>query len=491
MATYPSQSVPTLSQLINPTYKQREFIAAFFDHDYTLYGGAAGGGKSYILRWVLVLYLMWLFREKGLRHVQVGLFCEDYPSLLDRHISKMRFEFPAQLGRLTEGTVKNFTLADEFGGGVLALRNLDDPSKYLSAEFAAIAVDELTKNGMETFDFLRSRCRWPGVLRPKFCAATNPGGDGHAWVKKLWVAHDFSEFPYLEPVKDQFAFVQARAIDNPYLPESYFEKLKTLPPDMAKAYAEGDWNLFAGQYFDIFSSTPGGRHVANACDIELQPWWYRWISGDWGYAHPACVHFHAQSGQRTITYKEIHGAGIGEADLAHRIIEMAGNEKFNAFYFSPDAFAKRGEANSVAIQMGGILQAAGLPYPIPAATDRVGGARLLHGMLRNNQWTISTACKRLIECLPQLIHDPLELEDVQKVDAGSGQLGDDPYDSARYGVYSHLGPKTRPREYAVREEAAKITDPFARWNFLRAQLPKSKESARFTPNIQMPWETGR
>jgi hypothetical protein len=73
-------------------------------------------------------------------------------------------------------TVRNFKLPDVYGGGTLALSNLDDPSRYLSSEFAAIGVDELSKNEMSTFEFLRLRCRWPGVEHPKFVGATNPCG---------------------------------------------------------------------------------------------------------------------------------------------------------------------------------------------------------------------------------------------------------------------------------------------------------------------------
>jgi hypothetical protein len=66
---------------------------------------------------------------------------------------------------------------------VIAFRNLDDVSKYKSAEFAAIGVDELTQNTEDIFIFLRTRLRWTGVDNTRFLAATNPDGIGYLWVK--------------------------------------------------------------------------------------------------------------------------------------------------------------------------------------------------------------------------------------------------------------------------------------------------------------------
>lgn len=436
-----------LEKLINPTPRQREFIEAISKHDFVLYGGAAGGGKSYILRWWLVHYLHCLFKYRGLRNVQVALLCEDYPSLYDRQISKIMFEFPHELGELKQGTVKNFQLRQEFGGGIIALRNLDDPSKYQSAEFAAIAVDELTKNTKETFDFLRFRMRWPGLVHPKFVGATNPGGKGHAWVKKLWIDRDFP--PEMQGQKEQFAFVQAKASDNPHLSESYYNSLRHLPPDMARKFAEGDWDVYTGQYFPQFNES---RHVIPKAEAlsMIKPWYKRWVSGDWGYEHPHCFHWHAMDEQnRVITYREQWGRHVNESDLGKLIGQKSQGEKLSAFPFSWDAFGRlaKGTKKAITTVMGDSMPV-GMPRPHPADASpgsRVSGWRLMSQLLDTDHWLISDDCPQLIKCLPTLIRDEDNEEDVLKVDFAENEVGDDPGDSARMGLQHMLGSPVKPK----------------------------------------------
>ena len=164
-------------KLLNFTGKQQQARQAVNDYDYVLYGGAMGGGKSHWLRWMMV-DLLTDWAAQGKKGVRAGLFCEDYPSLKDRHFSKIQYEFPEWLGTLNRSD-HEYILKKQYGAGVICFRNLDDPSKYQSSEFAAIAVDELTKDDYNTFLFLRTRKRWPGIERTKFLAGTNPGGIGH------------------------------------------------------------------------------------------------------------------------------------------------------------------------------------------------------------------------------------------------------------------------------------------------------------------------
>ena len=94
--------------------------------------------------------------------------------------------------------------------------------------------------------------------------ATNPGNIGHAWVKALWV--EKRPAPGMEHPEEydarEFAFIRATLRDNPVYAndESYQKTLRALPRHLRQAFLEGDWDVFAGQYFDPFDPT---RHVSS------------------------------------------------------------------------------------------------------------------------------------------------------------------------------------------------------------------------------------
>jgi hypothetical protein len=226
------------SELANFLPKQKEAQEASKRFKFTLYGGSLGSGKSYWLRWMMVYWLIKLHAKSGLEGIRAGLFCEDYPSLEDRHLSKVKYEFPTWLGTYN-GSRHEFTLNPEYGSGVIAFRNLDDPEKYLSVEFAIMGVDEINRNQIVTFRELRKRLRWAGIKEVKFLAACNPIGE--AWVKNWWVKR---MFPPEEKEQYEFVFVPALPTDNPYLDESYYKSLESLPEIQRKAFLEGNWDSF-------------------------------------------------------------------------------------------------------------------------------------------------------------------------------------------------------------------------------------------------------
>lgn len=226
------------SELAKFLPKQKEAHLASKRFKFTLYGGSLGSGKSYWLRWMMVYWLMKLYSKYQLKGVRAGLFCEDYPSLNDRHLTKIRFEFPSWLGTYNESK-KEFTLAKEYGEGIIAFRNLDDPEKYLSVEFAVMGVDEINRNPLVTFRELRKRLRWAGIPDVRFLAACNPIGE--AWVKNMWVKR---LFPPEEKEQYEFVYVPALPTDNPHLPPEYYKSLESLPEAQRKAFLEGNWDAF-------------------------------------------------------------------------------------------------------------------------------------------------------------------------------------------------------------------------------------------------------
>jgi phage terminase large subunit len=340
-------------------------------------------------------------------------------------------------------------------------RNENDVYQYQGAEFLFIGIDELTHFTLKQWQFLSSRNRCPAPN--SFCnmaGATNPGNIGHAWVKALWVDHQppagFERADLYD--RRDYDFIRARLDDNPIYANDaeYRRTLEALPEHLRRAFLDGDWNVFAGQYFDVFEF---GRHTVRAEELRLEPWWPRWISIDWGFQHPSAVYWHcaipvhsqpskvesrrqlssdsfpfdcqlSTVNSRIVTYREFVQPGLSPRMLAQAIAERSGRERISDVFLSPDAFAHRTSEASIAEQLGEVLTASGLPRPAPADDDRIGGWQLMYQLLESDSWLITENCAKLIDCLPQLVRDDRRVEDIRKVD------GDDPADAARYGLVS-------------------------------------------------------
>lgn len=448
-----------LSELFNPHPRQRAFLDAIARHKFILYGGAGGGGKSYLLRWSLVCLLLEWAAKRNLRNVRVGLFSEDYPTLTDRQISKIAREMPPWLGRLkrTKEDGLGFFLHERFGGGAIRLRNLADPESYKSAEFAAIAVEELTMNPEQTFHDLRFRLRWPGIEDTKFLAATNPGGIGHAWVKRYWITGDFP--PEMRDIAPLFAYVPAKARDNPHNAESYHRELDSLPPDMRAAVRDGSWDVFVGQKFGEFRRE---IHVVPA--FKIPTWWERWGSNDPGYTDPGVWHTYAadQVGNVYIT-REFTFNRTAYSKQAEHVAKVlaAAKEHMGYWVTGMDAFVPHPETRKTYVDyyaQGGLL---GFRQPVHGSGSRRLRAGSMHEYLlpfphpeKPDQMTARlhifapapghVGCPKLIETLPSLVGDELDAEAVAE------SAIDHWYDSATYGLTSRHAVAEQPKteEYA-------------------------------------------
>lgn len=451
--------VVRFSELAGFFSRQLEALDLLKSKKYILYGGAAGGGKSRFLRWACVWFLLRAWAVFGVWGVRVGLFCENYPALRDRHLSKVGPEFPRWLGRVrntqTEGLV--FELRPELGAGILCFRNLDDPGKYDSVEFAMAAVDELTKNRVMTFNELRKRLRWPVVQadldfagdgRPgrfppdfnyPFLAASNPGSVGHAWCKRLWVDRDFP--PELQNYADRFAYVQSLATDNPYNPPSYFEDLLTLPEPMRSAYALGKWDVFVGQFFEEWRPE---FHVVSG--FEIPSYWRRFCATDWGYSSWACTLWYAVSPENIVyVYREAYVRQMDTPRLGELFCRLSAGEKIAYRKLDPACWdSSRGPSIAEGLANAGWLCE-------KADNDRISGWERVRDylawrvdekgrMVRQPALQVFKCCSNLIRTLPTQIFDPRNPDDLDT------NAEDHAVDALRYGLMSRPGTSVVPLE---------------------------------------------
>lgn len=417
-----------LSKAYQPTERQRVFHSV--PADVALYGGAAGGGKSEALLWEAFHYCMEAAGDRAL--LLRRTFPELKRSLIDRALKKFPHEItvPREGGKLwhfRNGSVLEFGYCQQE----------NDVTQYQSAEYGFIGFDELTHFTYWQWDYLvnsRLRSTVPGAW-PRARAASNPGGVGHLWVKEMFVDGGEPDTVWTDDFGYRVAFIPAKVQDNPHLLRNdplYVKRLQRLDEKWRKALLEGDWDVFAGQYFDMWSRD---IHVIEPFDIPR--WWRRFRSLDYGLDCTACYWWAVAPDGQCVLYRELYQKGLNLSEAAQLINDYTPpDERISYTVASPDLWNRRQDRGVPGVQ---IMQEAGLSGLVRADDRRIPGWRALREYLQPYKdergdtvarLRVTRDCKELIRTLPACVHDERKPDDV------SGDCEDHGPESIRYGIMS-------------------------------------------------------
>jgi len=439
---------------------QTEFLAAP-ERD-VLYGGAAGGGKSY----ALLADALRDAHNPNHRGLLLRRTLGELTELIDKSRQLYMKAFPEAVFRESKST---WIFPS---GATILFSYLDrdtDVTRYQGQSFNWIAIDEITHYPTPyVWEYLRSRLRTTDQsIVPYMRCTANPGGVGGWWIKKMYIDPTKSNTPFWARDVEtnrilrygssnaekagkplfQRRFIPARLTDNPYLMASgeYEAMLNSLPEVERRRLLEGDWDVTDGAAFAEFDRS---RHVVEPFEIPRS--WARIRAADYGYSSPSCVLWGAIDFDGNLwIYRELYGKGFTGEQLAERILELEYDDPtIQTAVLDESCFSRTGHGLSIAESMNRL----NLRF-MASNRDRLAGKIEMHKRLGDNdldepRLRIFNNCKHLIRTLPTL---PLSKTNPEDVDT---KADDHAYDALRYMCMTRLvnspyyHPRFRkPREY--------------------------------------------
>lgn len=392
-----------------PNKKQAEFFAS--TARFTAYGGARGGGKSWALRRKLIaLCLRW----PGIRCLIIRRTLSE---LRQNHVLPLQREIGREVPYSAGERVFRFRNGSTIWLGYLACDA--DTLRYQGQEYDIIAVDEATQITEYQFATLKGCLRGIGDYPRRMYLTCNPGGVGHAWVKRLFVDRQYQG----DERADDYEFIQAKVTDNPVLMEKdpeYIHMLESLPYELREAWLNGSWDVFAGQYFSEWD-----RDVHVVAPFEPPAWWRRYVTIDYGLDMLAAYLIVVDEHDMAYAVREVYqGRDLGEgakglivSEAAQAVLDMVGEDKITAYLAPPDLWAARQETGR---SVADIFAEHGIALT-KTSNDRLDGWMAMHERLHvfedEHGWPvaklrISSLCFNLIRTLPQLRYDDKRVNDV-------------------------------------------------------------------------------
>ena len=376
------------------TKKQKMFIDA--SESEVLFGGAAGGGKSY---GQTVDALLFALRYPGSKQLILRrTFSELDKSLIRLALSLypreiFSFSSTSHTGRFKNGSILDF--------GYCAAEN--DVYQYQSAEYDVIRFDELTHFTESQYLYLISRVRGANCFPKQIKSSTNPGGVGHSWVKARFIEPSPPRESFIGRDGMRRVFIPALLDDNAFLTlkdPSYKERLASLPERERRALLYGDWDIFEGQYFTEFDAK---RHVISAFEVPRE--WRRYRTIDYGLDRLACLWIAISPDGVSYVYREYCESNLPISEAARAILERTPDgERIYATLAPPDLWSRGQETGRCKAT---IFGEHGLSLK-KTSNDRETGWLAVKELLSprgQRQIRIFETCREIISCLPALTVD--------------------------------------------------------------------------------------
>lgn len=375
--------------------RQMAFVSA--DADEVLFGGAAGGGKSYAQ---VADALIYAARYKGSRQL---LLRRTFPELERSLIRTARELYPTSHSGYN-ATRHLFSIA---GGSTIEFgccESEGDVYRYQSAEYDCIRFDELTHFTEYQYRYLSSRNRGMGPFPRQIKSTGNPGGIGHSWVKARFITPAVPDRVFLADGERRL-FIPAGIRDNPFLMRAdpgYARRLMRLPEMERRALLEGDWELSEGQFFTEFRRE---RHVCEP--FEIPRGWRRYRAIDYGLDMLACLWIALSPTGEAVVYRELCEPDLIISQAAKRIKAAEGDgEEIYRTLAPPDLWSRQRETGQTAERL---FYKEGVRL-YKAGNDRKSGWLALKEWLTPGEsgrpkMRIFSSCVNLIAHLPALCHD--------------------------------------------------------------------------------------
>lgn len=434
-------------------------------HKYIGYGGARGGGKSWVVRTKAKLLCL---EYPGIR---VLIVRRTYPELIANHIDTLRTELVGIVKYNQQDKKMTFPNGSTIKFDYCATDS--DLMHFQGQEYDVIFIDEATNFTEHQIDVITPCLRGTKDFPRRIYFTMNPGGPGHQAMKRLFIDRAFK--PSENP--DEYAFYKALPQDNLALMAAqpdYIAQLERLPKALRLAWLEGRWDTFSGQFFEDFCTVPKAdalvstglseetlrerwmwTHVVHPLEDIPQAWQiYRGF--DWGYSKPfATVYFCCDYDGRLIQFNEFYGCtgdpneGVKwDADRVFKEMKRYENEHplmrgRNIQGIADPAIwdVSRGTSIAETAYRNGIIFT-------PGDNKRIPGWMQFHYRLSFDSngkamYYITENCKHTIRTLPLLQYDETHCEDLDT--EGEDHLGD----AIRYVMMAR--PIKAPREKAKEE----------------------------------------